>query len=578
MRYLALACDYDGTLAHHGRVSDETLAALDRLAATGRKLVMVTGRELPDLKSVFPQLDRFDRVVAENGALIYNPATKEEKVLAERPPDAFAEALRAQGVFPLSVGRVIVATWHPHEAAVFDVIQEQGLELHVIFNKGAVMVLPTGVTKATGLAAALDDLGLTAHEVVGVGDAENDHAFLAMCECSVAVANALPALKARADVATAGDHGVGVAEMIDRMIANDLADLEPELTRHDLPIGTDATGRDVTLPPYGPAVLIAGPSASGKSSAVSAFLERLADRGYQFCVIDPEGDYETLPFAITLGGTQNPPGEKDVMRVLAHPKRSVVVNLTGLRLADRPPFFAKLLSPLFDLHVRTARPHWLVVDEAHHLLPPSRDPAPMPVLPARRNTMFVTVHPDQVHAAVLAEVGTFMATGASAGETIATFCRAVGIDTPTVPTPEAGEILVWRRDTPDPPVRLRPTVSRTDRRRHTRKYAEGELPPDRSFYFRGPDHALNLRAQNLVLFLQIAYGVDDRTWMYHLQEGDYSRWFREEIKDEDLAVDVEAIEQKSDLPPLESRQAITQAVEKRYTLPAKSAPSKLTSR
>jgi HAD superfamily hydrolase (TIGR01484 family) len=574
MRYPALACDYDGTLAHHGRVSDATLAALDRLAATGRKLVMVTGRELPDLLSVFPQLDRFDRVVAENGALLYRPATKEEKVLAERPPDAFTEALQARGVAPLSIGRVIVATWHPHEAVALDVIQEQGLELHVIFNKGAVMILPTGVTKATGLAAALEDLRLTAHEAVGVGDAENDHAFLAMCECSVAVANALAPLKARADVVTAGDHGIGVAELIDRMIANDLADLEPVLSRHHIPIGTDADGREVTLPAYGPAVLIAGPSASGKSSAVTAFLERLADRGYQFCVIDPEGDYETLPFAITLGGSQNAPGEKDVLQVLAQPNRNAVVNLTGLRLADRPPFFSTLLSPLLELRGRTARPHWLVVDEAHHLLPPARDPAPpSAVLPTGPNTVFVTVHPDEVNPAVLAEVGTVIATGASAGETIATFCRVAGLDCPTAPKLEPGEILFWRRGT-DRAIRVRPAASRTERRRHTRKYAEGELPPDRSFYFRGPDHALNLRAQNLVLFLQIANGIDDRTWTHHLREGDYSRWFREDIKDADLAKEVEAVERGMALSPAESRSLIAAAVEKRYTLPERSTPAK----
>ncbi len=49
MRYLALACDYDGTLAQHGRVDDATVAGLERVLATGRKLVMVTGRELDEL-------------------------------------------------------------------------------------------------------------------------------------------------------------------------------------------------------------------------------------------------------------------------------------------------------------------------------------------------------------------------------------------------------------------------------------------------------------------------------------------------------------------------------------------------
>jgi hydroxymethylpyrimidine pyrophosphatase-like HAD family hydrolase len=112
---------------------------------------------------------------------------------------------------------------------VLEVIRELGLELHVILNKGAVMVLPAGVNKATGLAAALDGMGVSPHNVVGVGDAENDHAFLELCACSAAVANALPALKERADLVTSRTHGAGVVELIDKLIANDLSEVEPHL-------------------------------------------------------------------------------------------------------------------------------------------------------------------------------------------------------------------------------------------------------------------------------------------------------------------------------------------------------------
>src|SRR5205085_2848559 len=191
MRYLALATDYDGTLAHHGTVSDDTWAAVQRLRDSGRKVLLVTGRELEDLQRVCPRLDLFDLVVAENGALLYRPATRELRPLAEPPPEELLQELRRRGVGPVSVGHAIVATWEPHQAAVLGVIHDLGLELHVIFNKGAVMVLPTGVNKASGLGAALAELCLSPHNVVGVGDAENDHAFLALCECAVAVANAL---------------------------------------------------------------------------------------------------------------------------------------------------------------------------------------------------------------------------------------------------------------------------------------------------------------------------------------------------------------------------------------------------
>src|SRR4051812_2828266 len=187
MRYLALCTDYDGTLATEGTVFPETAASLKRLLASKRRLVLVTGRELDELQEVCPDLNLFEYVVAENGALLYEPSTGKETPLAQRPPDAFVAALRARGVGPISVGRVIVATWEPHETVVLETIKDHGLELQVIFNKGAVMVLPAGVNKASGLAAALKRMGLSPHNAVGIGDAENDHALLGMCECGVAV-------------------------------------------------------------------------------------------------------------------------------------------------------------------------------------------------------------------------------------------------------------------------------------------------------------------------------------------------------------------------------------------------------
>lgn len=214
MHYLALATDYDGTIAHDGVVDADTLAALVRLRASGRKLVLVTGRELEDLFTVFNHMDLFDWAVLENGALLYQPATKESRAVAPAPPAALVERLTAAGV-PLSVGRSIVATVVPHEHAVLDAIRDLGVEWHVIFNKGAVMALPSGVTKASGLVPVLHDLNIPADRVVGVGDAENDHAFLRMCGLSAAVANALPAVKAAADLVTDGARGAGVTELID---------------------------------------------------------------------------------------------------------------------------------------------------------------------------------------------------------------------------------------------------------------------------------------------------------------------------------------------------------------------------
>ena len=191
MRYLALATDYDGTIAHDGAVDEPTLDALRRLKASGAKLILVTGRELSGMFDVLPDhIELFDLMVLENGALIYNPATKKTRLLAPAPPGPLVERLRKENI-PLSVGHSVVATYEPHGQAVFDAVRDLELEWHVIFNKGAVMCLPAGVTKATGLVPALDELGLTLDQTVAIGDAENDHAMLQQCGLAVAVDNAL---------------------------------------------------------------------------------------------------------------------------------------------------------------------------------------------------------------------------------------------------------------------------------------------------------------------------------------------------------------------------------------------------
>ena len=570
MHYFVLASDYDGTLATDGMVHDETIAALDRLKDSGRKLILVTGRELDDLLRVFPKADLFDCIVAENGALLYWPASREEKLLGERPPVEFVELLRSRNVTPLSVGKVIVASWHPNETTVIQAIRELGLELQVIFNKGAVMVLPSGINKAAGLKAALDELKLSPHNVVGVGDAENDHAFLNLCECSVAVANALPMVKERADFVTNNSRGAGVVELIDRLIESDLEDLETQIKRHDILLGTLEDETEVKLKPIETSILLAGTSGGGKSTLATAMLERIAEQNYQFCIFDPEGDYETFENAIVLGDSKRAPSVKEVMDVLENPAQNVVVNLLGIALKDRPGFFAELLPTLQEMRSRVGRPHWIVVDEAHHLMPSSWNAADI-TLPQKLNGMlFITVHPEHVAPAALSSVDAIITVGQSPEEKIEEFCRAIDEYPQNVKpqTLEPGEALAWFRKTKQELFKFRITPGKMERRRHVRKYAEGQLGEDKSFYFRGPNFKLNLRAQNLILFTQIAEGVDDETWLFHLQQHDYSRWFREAIKDEGLGEEAEQIERRAYLSPEESRDLIKEAIERRYTLPA----------
>jgi HAD superfamily hydrolase (TIGR01484 family) len=226
-RFLALASDYDGTIATGGRVPSRVLQALEELKRSGRTLLLVSGRTREEWLDRFPSPRLFARVVLENGALLLDPASGEDEELAQRPPPEFLRRLQERGVSPLSEGRVIVATRRPNETAVLDVIRELGLPLQVILNKDAVMVLPSGVSKSSGLEAALRELQLPAENVVGVGDAENDEAFLALCGAAVAVENALPSLKEKADWVTSSPEGDGVVELVRRLLADDLRDLKP---------------------------------------------------------------------------------------------------------------------------------------------------------------------------------------------------------------------------------------------------------------------------------------------------------------------------------------------------------------
>jgi len=567
MRYHAVACDYDGTLAHNGRVNDETVAALERLRGSGRRLIMVTGRELDDLRQNFSRLELFERVVAENGALLYCPKTRKEKSLAEPPRREFVRLLEERGVSPVSVGHSIVATWEPHETTVLKTIHDLGLEMQVIFNKGAVMVLPSGVNKATGLKAALDELRLSPHNAVGVGDAENDHALFSLCECSVAVANALPSVKEQADWVTRRDHGAGVIELCEALLRDDLREIEPRLQRHGVLLGARETGEEVRLQPYGVNILVAGPSGVGKSTLAGGFLERLAERGYQFCIIDPEGDYSTFEGAVVLGDNHRAPNVDEVFELLEQPAQNVVINLLGIALDHRPPFFAGLLPRLQELRATRGRPHWTVIDEAHHLLHSSWDPAELTVPQNMPGTLMITVHPESVAPAALSVVDLVIAVGEAPERTLANFSQAIGQPPPALAPVElqTGEAIGWFCRASEPPFWFRSEPQKGERQRHHRKYAEGELAPELSFYFRGPEGKLNLRAQNLHVFIQLADGVDDETWLHHLRGGDYSGWFRQIIKDDELADEAARIEQNQNLSARDSRDAIRMAVERRYT-------------
>ncbi|HEY0609446.1 MAG TPA: HAD hydrolase family protein [Chitinophaga sp.] len=568
MRYRVLATDYDGTIAHHGTVPADVVESLKALKASGRTILLVTGRELDELKAIFPEHTIFDGIVAENGALLYNPATLEETKLGDPPPPDFVLALQAKGVQPLSAGRVIVATWEPHEAVVLDVIKEFGMERQIIFNKGAVMILPPGINKAKGLEKALDNMGYSLHNVVSIGDAENDTAMLQATECAVTVANALPALQQISDWITPADHGAGVIQLADRMRDDDLQSFDPLLQRHYLPMGERYDNSPFELSPYGSSIIIAGSSGGGKTTLTAAFMEILLQRGYQFCMVDPEGDYLELQGPVVIGDVNQPPAIDAIMQLLQQPHQSVIACTLALSLEEKPVFLQQLLVAIHELQQHKSRPHWLLLDEAHHLAPEVSDPSSFSTLTAIRNFMAITTKPELVYKPLIERATTIIAVGDEPHNTLYSFAGITGEDIPEVPDTQLqkGEALVWHRPSGEAPFLVRTLVPQQVLQRHKRKYSTGDMGPD-SFIFTGPENKLKLRASNLQTFVELAQGVDDDTWMFHLKNQDYSKWIRHSISDDTLAEQVERVE-TAEQDPVSSRSSIAKLIQLHYTGPA----------
>jgi len=563
MRYLVLASDYDGTLADQGLVSPEIIEKLSLLKFTGRKLVLVTGREMKDLVIVFPNYKVFDHIVAENGAVLYNTATGEEQLLGPGPGPEFVRALQRKGVHPLSVGKVIVATWVPHEQGVLEVIRESGCEHQVIFNKGAVMILPPGINKATGLQALLHRLQLSAHNVVGVGDAENDSSLLQVSEAAVAVGNALPSLKAIADWVTPSAHGAGVSELVDRLVRDDLVELDRQLTRHYIELGTYMDSRPFVISPWRSGILLAGASGSGKTTFTVAFLEALMRKGYQYCLIDPEGDYRDLPGATVIGNERSLPPVDEIGQLLRDPQQNLVICTLSVPLNDRPAFFSRLLAVLVQLRRDYSRPHWLILDEAHHLVPAPSGMATAKTPSDFSNFIVVSTSPHALHAETMSRIGMLITIGENPGYPFEQWGQLMGEAVPSViPALRKGEVCVWERGRDEVEV-AQYNAPLQLQRRHKKKYAQGEMG-ENSFVFRGEDGRLHLVANNLLMFLRIAEGIDIDTWVYHLKRKDFMKWFRDTVHDEELASEAEAAEGMGDVAA--GRRRVLDFIGQRYTM------------
>jgi hypothetical protein len=418
------------------------------------------------------------------------------------------------------------------------------------------------------MSCALRKLGLSRHEVVAVGDSENDHSYLEISECPATVANAVPSIRRVAAMITKGKNGEGLSEIIDELVANDLRRMQGRRPENMIAIGQRPDGKEVTVPPYGLNILIAGTSGSGKSTVAAGIVERLISHEYQLCIVDPEGDYGTLQDVITIGNQHHAVAVNEVLALLEDTKITLNVNLLGIPLADRPEFFGQLLPNLHAMRTRTGRPHWIVLDEAHHMLPANWAHLDWALPHSLGETVLVTVHPNHLAPTVLDHVHVIIAVGESPNKTIKTFADSISIPLhwPEGLSNHRGEAVVWFPRNNEPPFSIKIIPSRAERIRHYRKYAEGNMSYH-SFFFRGPDNRHNIKAQNLTVFAQIAEGIDEDTWQFHLRRGDYSRWFRGAVNDRFLADEAERIEQRKDLRPVETRKLIRSLIKSRYTLP-----------
>lgn len=379
MYYRALACDYDGTLATHGLVDEATVGSLRRLIASGRQLLMVTGRELSELLALFPQLDIFDYVVAENGALLYDPTTKEKCPIAPPPPLEFVEELVRRGVGPISVGSVVVATWEPHQETILSVIHDMQLDLQMIFNKGAIMILPSGTNKATGLAAALKELQLSRRNVIGIGDAENDQAFLRYCQLGAATSNALQSLKDQAELVTSADHGRGVEELIEHILKNDAADIIDR--RNHLALKAHDDAEPTHWSPGRQHLLLQ--AESGSVNELGNLAQQLRHEDYQYCwftladhhpqdtsakrrVGDPRL-HGTGSSVVELGSSEHSPHSEDLLKNLASPEQCVHAVIGAGSLETRRESLLSLCTELHHFMSTHGRPHVVILPTAAEL-------------------------------------------------------------------------------------------------------------------------------------------------------------------------------------------------------------------
>ena len=567
-----LALDYDGTIAVDGRLDPAVRAAIEELRAQGLVVVLVTGRILSELRALLGGLRLFDAVVAENGAMTTFPGAGRSTRHAPRCSPALLEALRARGL-EVRAGVSVVELDAAAAHVALEVVRELELPLTLHFNKGRLMVLPPAVSKATGLREALRALRLSPHNAIGVGDAENDHELLAVCEIGAAVAWGSASLRAAADVVVPGAGPAAVADYL-RALAAGPRVLSPPVARRHLVLGRDEHGELVSLALRGRNVLIVGDPCTGKSWVAGLLCEQLILQGYCVCLIDPEGDYEaleSLPGVLLLGGDEPPPSLGELARTLRHADVSVIVDLARMKLPHKRAYVVRALRMLAELRRRTGLPHHVVVDEAHYFLD---DPREVGLLDAElMGYTLITYRASSLRANVLDPSGCVVVTRLTdEGEArlLHDACRAdedpvrwrailAGLELDEaclLPGSEESRGTLRR-------FRLAPRLTHHVRHRH--KYLDVPVDTKLAFRFVRDDGSAGPVARSLQELVDALGAGSTGDVGQHVRRGDFSRWIEDVFRDGTLAARVRDLERAHRLGRLaDFNGATAQAVRERY--------------
>lgn len=529
----AVALDYDGTLTKTGRLDETIVGVLRRLREEKVRLVLVTGRIPWELLELCPHAEElFDRIVWENGAVVWG--VRGARVLAPPVPAELEDSLARRGV-ALRRGQAILAGHARDAVAALEEIGRLGLEVQVVRNRNELMLVPSGVSKGTGLFDALGELGISRHSTLAVGDAENDHSLLGACELGVAVADAVPSLKEVADVVVPEVGSEALARFL--LGPSVLSDEPMEPRRFQAVLGTYEDGSPARVPASGVNVLVTGGTMSGKSHLTGLFAERLLGLGYSLCVLDPEGDHASLGRlrgVLAVGGSEPLPGPEQLPRLLEHRFGSVVVDLSLLDPPEKLDYCRAALEELSALWNDTGLPHWLFVDEAQVALNLAHEPVEG-FDPRRPGTCLTTWLPEHLPEEVLASLDVVLDLGLEAASDLPAWAVSVGV------RPAPGQALLSRKGGSGPrPFTVAGRVS--PHARHLHKYSGKSLPPQQHFYFRSGAEATGRSAGNAEEFHREIRRADAHVVRHHAIHGDFSRWIAEVLRDEVLAETVRKAE------------------------------------